>query len=130
MGRRVSLMLATVRERRGGSWVYALSFRRDALSVLDVAFVAAECFPPRPRCAVEDALLDELLDACVSGALDLSLRLFGREQLLSEVGLQYEFDAPARVSRLASGGCRIGVGFALGRKFLVSVSAPSTCQPS
>ena len=39
-------------------------------------------------------------------------------------------DAPARVSRLASGGCRIGGGFAVGRKFLVSVSAPSTCQPS
>ena len=44
-----------------GLWVYALSFRREALSVLDVAFVAAECFPSRRRCAVEGALLDELL---------------------------------------------------------------------
>ena len=38
--------------------MYTLS---EALSVLDVAFVAAECFPPRRRCAVESALLDELL---------------------------------------------------------------------
>ena len=38
-----------------GLWVHALPFRREALSVLDVAFVAAECFPPRRRCAVEGA---------------------------------------------------------------------------
>ena len=43
-------------------WVYALSFRREALSVLDVAFVAAECFPPRRHCAVEGSLLEELAD--------------------------------------------------------------------
>ena len=66
MDRRVSLMLATVtgaarglsgRDLRRvlGLWVYALSFRREALSVLNVAFVAAECFPPRRCCAVEGA---------------------------------------------------------------------------
>ena len=37
------------------------SFSREALSILDVAFVAAECFPPRRRCAIEGAILDELL---------------------------------------------------------------------
>ena len=51
-----------------GLWVYALSFRREALSVLDVAFVVAEYFPPRRRCAIEGAVLDvyfpcPLLDA-------------------------------------------------------------------
>ena len=72
MGRRVSLMLTTVTgaarglsghdlRRLLGLWVYALSFRREALSVLDVAFVAVQCFPPRRRCAVEGAVLDELL---------------------------------------------------------------------
>ena len=70
MGRRVSLMLATVTgaarglsglRRLLGLWVYALFFRLEALSVLDVAFVAAECFPPRRRGAVEGALLDEWL---------------------------------------------------------------------
>ena len=125
MERRVSLLATVTGAARGlsghdlrrllGLWVYALSFRREALSVLDVAFVAAECFPPRPRCAVEGALLDELLvttflalfldadlraqphlhlfatdaspsgaGACstpVSGALDPSLRLFGRESV-------------------------------------------------
>ena len=98
--------------------MYALSFRREALSVLDVSFVAAECFPPRRRCAVEGALLEELLvtaflaplldadlralphlqlfatDACVFGTVDPSLRFFRRERLFSEVGLGYEFDAP------------------------------------
>ena len=67
MGRRVSLLFATGAarglsshdlRRLLGLWVYTLS---EALSVLDVAFVAAECFPPRRRCAVESALLDELL---------------------------------------------------------------------
>ena len=53
--------------------------------------------------------------ACVSGALDPSLRLFGRERLLSEVVLGYGFDAPARASRLASGGCRNSGGFAASR---------------
>ena len=38
-----------------GLWVYALSFRREVLSVLDRAFVAAECFPPRRRRAVLSA---------------------------------------------------------------------------
>ena len=37
--------------------MFALSRRRGALS----AFVAAECFPPRRRCAIEGALLDEFL---------------------------------------------------------------------
>ena len=101
-----------------GLWVYALSFRRETLSTLDVPFVAAECFPPRRRCAIEGALLDELLvstflaplldadlraatpsplcdrrqslrrwcllDACVFGALDSSLRVFIRERLCSK----------------------------------------------
>ena len=37
--------------------------------------------------------------------------------------MEYVFDAPAGVSRLASGGGWIGGGFAVGRKFLISVSA-------
>ena len=52
---RVSMMLATVAgvarglsgrdlRRLLGLRIYALSFRREALSVLDVAFVAVECF--------------------------------------------------------------------------------------
>ena len=72
MGRRVSLMLATVTgaarglsgrdlRRLLGLWVYAFSFKREALSVLNAAFVAVECFPQRRRCAVEGASLDELL---------------------------------------------------------------------
>ena len=36
---------------------------------------------------------------------------FSEEKSCSEVGLGCEFVAPARVSRLASGGCRIGGGF-------------------
>ena len=58
-----------------GSWVYALSYRREALSVLDVAFVAAECFPPRRRCAVEGASLDEsLVTTFLAPLLDADLR--------------------------------------------------------
>ena len=84
MGRRVSLMLATgaARGLSGhdfrrflGLWVYALSFRREALSVLDVASVAAECFAPRRRCAVEGAVLDELLvTTFLAPLLDAHLR--------------------------------------------------------
>ena len=40
--------------------------------------------------------------------------------LFSEVGLGHEFDTPVRGSRLASGRCRIGGGFAVGRKLLVN----------
>ena len=72
MWRRVSLVLATVTgaargpsghdlRRLLGLWVSELSFRREALSILDVAFVASECFPPRRRYAVEGASFDELL---------------------------------------------------------------------
>ena len=88
LGRRVSLMLATVTgtarglsgqnlRRLLGFWVYALSFRREALSVLDVAFVAAECFPPRRRCAVEGAFVTAfpapLLDADLRAQQHLQL---------------------------------------------------------
>ena len=52
-----------------GLRVYALS------SVLDVAFVVVECFPPRRRCAVEGALLDELLvTTFLAPLLDADLR--------------------------------------------------------
>ena len=55
--------------------MYALSYRREALSVLDVAFVAAECFPPRRRCAVEGASLDEsLVTTFLAPLLDADLR--------------------------------------------------------
>ena len=86
MGRQVSSMLATVTgaarglsgrdvRRLLGLWVCTLSFRREALSVLDVAFVAAECFPPRRRCAVEGALLEELLvTTFLAPLLDADLR--------------------------------------------------------
>ena len=95
MGRRVSLMLATVTgaarglsghdiRRLLGLWVYALSFRREALSVLDVACVAAECFPPRRRCAVEGALLDDLLvTAFLVPLLDADLRAQPHLQLFA-----------------------------------------------
>ena len=84
--RRVSLMLATVTgaarglsgrdlRRLCGLWVNALSFRREAPSVLYVAFVAAECFPPRRCCAVDNALLDELLETTFFAPfLDADLR--------------------------------------------------------
>ena len=86
VGRRVSLMLAMVMgaarglsgndfRRLLGLWVYALSVRREALSILDVAFVAAECFPPRRHCAIEGALLDELLMSTFHAPfLDANLR--------------------------------------------------------
>ena len=79
VGRRVSLMLATVTghdfRRLLGIRVYALSFRREALSILDVAFVAAECFPPLSRCAIEGASLDELLvSTFFAPLLDADLR--------------------------------------------------------
>ena len=67
VGRPVSLMLRadslSVHDLRRllERWVYALSFRRETLSTLDVAFVAVESCPPRRRCAIEGALLDERL---------------------------------------------------------------------
>ena len=121
-----------------GLWVYALSFRREALSVLDVAFVAAECFPPRRRCAVEGAfvtafpapLLDADLraqphlqlfatDASPSGAgawsTPVSLELWTRlHDFSDEKGLEHEFDAHTGTSRLTSSGGRIGGGFTMG----------------
>ena len=58
-----------------GLWKYALSIRREALSVLDVAVVAAECFPARRRCAIEGALLDELhVSTFLAPLLDADLR--------------------------------------------------------
>ena len=67
-----------------GLWVYALSFRREALSVLDVAFVAAECFPPRRGCAVDGALLEELLvTAFLAPLLDAHLRAQPHLQLVA-----------------------------------------------
>ena len=67
-----------------GLWVYALSFRREALSVLDVAFVAAKCFPPRRRCAVEGALLEELLvPAFLAPLLDADRRAQPHLQLFA-----------------------------------------------
>ena len=47
----------------------ALTFRREALSVLDVAFVAAAAFPPKRRCSITGPLLDELLVATFLGPL-------------------------------------------------------------
>ena len=116
-----------------GLWVYALSFRREALSILDVAFVDVERFPLQRRCAVDGALLDELLastilaplldtdlcerrqsfrrrsllDACVSRALDPSLRFLRRQRVLSEVRLGHEVAAHAGTARLAGGGCQV-----------------------
>ena len=137
-GRRVSLMLGTVTgaarglsgQRLLGLWVYVLSFRREALSVLDVAFVTAACndlprsslgcWPSGP--AASSTLRDRrqsfrrrcLFDACVFEALDPSLRFFGWEKLFSEVGLGFELDASTGTSRFASGGGRIGCGLAVG----------------
>ena len=70
-------------QRLLGFWLYALSFRREALSVLDVAFVAAERFPTR-RCAVEGALLEELLvTAFLAPLLDADLRAQPHLQLIT-----------------------------------------------
>ena len=52
-----------------GSWTFALTFWREVLSVLDVAFVAAAAFRPRRRCAITGSLLDELLLTTVLGPL-------------------------------------------------------------
>ena len=55
-------------------WVYAVSFRQGVLPVLDLAFVA-DCFPPRRRCGIEGAILDELLvSAFLAPLLDADLR--------------------------------------------------------
>ena len=123
-----------------GLWVYALSFRRGVLSVLDVAFVATECFLPRRRCAVEGALLDELLvTTSLALLLDADLRaqphlqLFATDASLSGAGASrlydssdekgcsvrlvwnlIEFDAPTRTSRFASGDGQSGGGHAVG----------------
>ncbi len=78
--RRVSLMLSTVvgavtgllglrLKQLLGIWTFALSFRRERLSVLDVAFVAAAAFPPRRRCTIRGASLDELLVTTFLGRL-------------------------------------------------------------
>ena len=52
-----------------GIWTLALTFRREGLSVLDVAFVAADAFPPKRRCSITGPLLDELLLANFLGPL-------------------------------------------------------------
>ena len=71
-------------QRLLGFWLYALSFRREALSVLNVAFVAAERFPTRRRCAVEGALLEELLvTAFLAPLLDADLRAQPHLQLIT-----------------------------------------------
>ena len=47
----------------------------EALSVLDVAFVAAECFPPRRSWGIEGAQLDELpVSTFLAPLLDADLR--------------------------------------------------------
>ena len=56
----------------------------EALSVLGVAFVAAECFPPRRRCAVEGALLEEFLTtAFLAPLLNADLRARPHLQLFA-----------------------------------------------
>ena len=105
----------------------ALSFRREELSVPDVSFVAAKCFPPRRRCAVEGAfvtafpapLFDADLraqqhlqlfatDTSPSGAgawsTPVSLELWTHlHDFSDEKGLEHEFDAHTGTSRLTSG---------------------------
>ena len=52
-----------------GIWSFALTFRREGLSVLDVALVAAAAFPPKRRCSITGFLLDEQLVATFLGPL-------------------------------------------------------------
>ena len=44
-----------------GAWRFALSFRRECLSILDVSFVGAQSLPSRKLCKPSGALLDELV---------------------------------------------------------------------
>ena len=86
VGRRVSLMLATVTGAARGLSGHDL---RRLLGLLGVCtlfqarsavrsgcgIVTAECFPPRRRCGVEGALLDELLvSTFLASLLDADLR--------------------------------------------------------
>ena len=104
LGRRVSFMLTTVvgsvagltglhLQQLLGIWTFALTFRREELSVLDVAFVAAAAFPPKRRCSITGPLLDELLVATFLGPLLTAnlrapphLSLFATDASLSGAG--------------------------------------------
>ena len=58
-----------------GAWNFALSFRRDALCCLDVAFLAARTIPTRRPIPPTGALLDDLLLVCgVAPLLQADLR--------------------------------------------------------
>ena len=52
-----------------GIWTFALTFRREGISVVDVAFVAAAAFLPRRRCTIAVHLLDEFLVTTFLGLL-------------------------------------------------------------
>ena len=58
-----------------GVWGFAAAFRREALSVLDVAFTLARRLPQRTATPLEGAVLDELLVlCCLAPLLEADLR--------------------------------------------------------
>ena len=80
LGRRVSLMLTNVvgavagmsglhYTQLWGIWTFDLTFWREGLSFLDIAFVAAASFPPKQRSSIMGHLLDESLVATFLGPL-------------------------------------------------------------
>ena len=93
MGRRTSLMYVTLLgavfgftrttlQQLLGAWNFALSFRREALCCLDVAFVAARSLPTRKPIPASGALLNDLLLVCgLAPLLQADLRASPRLEL-------------------------------------------------
>ena len=95
MGRRTSLMYVTLLgavlglnrttlQQLLGAWNFALSFRREALCCLDVAFVAARSLPTRKPIRASGALLNDLLLVCgLAPLLQADLRASPRLELFA-----------------------------------------------
>ena len=95
MGRRTSLMYVTLLgavlgftrttlQQLLGVWNFALSFRREALCCLGVAFVAARSLPTRKPIRASGALLNDLLLVCgLAPLLQADLRESPRLELFA-----------------------------------------------
>ena len=106
MCRRTSLMYVTLTsavlgvtrtslQQLLGAWNFALSFRREALCCLDVAFLAARTLPGRRSIPPTGALLDDLVLVCgIAPLLQADLRASPRLELFA-----------TDVSPFGAGGC-------------------------
>ena len=82
-----------------GAWGFALSFRRECLSFLDVSFVGAQSLPSCKPCQPSGLLLDELV------LVSVLAQLFSANQGAPPLSELFAFDA----SDARAGECRAPV---------------------